>query len=343
MGVLVTGSKGYIGSVLVDYLTERSPKVSGLDSGLFETSRLEPCPKDSLTIQKDIRHVVPEDLAGVSTVIHLAALSNDPLGALRPELTSEINHFGAIQLAQAAKEAGVKRFIFLSTQSIYGISDPDGPELDEERSEKTPLTAYAKTKFLAEQDIQRLHSDDFFVVVLRPATVFGYSPRLRTDIVFNNLVAQAHFRGEINLTSDGRPWRPVIHVKDLCMAISQAAELPKSQIASRVYNVGVEGGNYTVLQLAQRATELVPGSRLTFSSEATPDERSYRVSFARIYHELAFRPVWTLPMGGRELIDKWDELGCTAEQILGPRTIRLAHLEERQRLGSLDEKLYPRT
>lgn len=327
----------------MDYLTERLTQVSGFDSGLFENSLLEPSPKDALTIQKDIRQVVPEDLAGVSTVIHLAALSNDPLGALRPELTSEINHVGAVRLARAAKEAGVKRFIFLSTQSVYGISDPDGPELDEETSQKTPLTAYAKTKFLAEQDIQSLHSADFFVVVLRPATVFGYSPRLRTDIVFNNLVAQAHFRGEINLTSDGRPWRPVVHVRDLCLAILQVAELPKDRIKSRIYNVGVEGGNYTVLQLAQNAIELVPGSLLTFSSEATPDERTYRVSFRRIYEEISFDPVWTLSMGGRELIDKWVELSCSEEQILGPTTNRLAHLEERQRQGTLDENLYTRT
>lgn len=334
---------GYVGSVLVDYLAELLPKVSGLDSGLFESALLEPCPKDSLTVRKDIRNVVPEDLAGVSAVVHLAALSNDPLGALRPELTAEINHSGAIRLARAAKEAGVKRFIFLSTQSVYGISNLDGPELDEERSEKNPLTAYAKTKLLAEQDIQRLHSDDFFVVILRPATVFGYSPRLRTDIVYNNLVAQAHFRGEIRLTSDGRPWRPVIHVRDLCMAIYQAVRLPKSQIKSRIYNVGVEGGNFTVLQLAQNATKLVPGSLLTVSPEATPDERTYKVSFRRIYDELSFRPEWTLPMGGRELINKWNALACSAEQTLGPRTIRLAHLKERQRRGSLDEDLFPRT
>lgn len=335
----MTGSLGYIGSVLMPFLAGRNLNVGGIDSGLYRQTNLEPMPFDRLTSIQDIRDAKRVDFKGYSVVVHMAALSNDPLGALNHSLTEQINFRATVELATRAKAAGVKRFVFISTQSVYGIAKKNSQELDEFKSEKIPLTEYAKTKLKAENALQEMHSEDFFCVILRPATVFGYSPRLRSDIVFNDFLAQAFFRHEIRLKSDGKPWRPVIHIQDLSEAIFMAASFPKERLKSRTYNVGVKGGNYTVLELAKSAQALVPQSKLTVGAEATPDERSYRVSFSRIYDEIGFNPTWTLQTGGEELISNWIRLGCRGEQILGHQSVRLEHLARRQREGLLDDNL----
>lgn len=340
--VLVTGSLGYIGSVLIPTLVAEDLEVGGIDSGLYRETNLEPTPLDSLTTIQDIREAEKIDFDGFSAVVHLAALSNDPLGALDPSLTHKINFRATVELAMRAKAAGVKRFVFVSTQSVYGIAEQNSRDLDEFASAKSPLTEYATTKLRAENALQEMHSKDFFCIVLRPATVFGYSPRLRSDIVFNNLLAQAFFRHEIRLKSDGKPWRPVIHVQDLSKAILLAVNLPQERLKSRTYNVGVKGGNHTVLEIAEHARALVPGSELSIGSEPTPDERSYRVGFDRIYDEMGFNPTWTLQAGGQDLISRWTSLGATEEQVLGHQSMRLEHLTKRQKEGSLDGNLSSR-
>lgn len=341
MTVLVTGHLGYIGSVLTGHLARKGIAFRGLDSGLYREAAVGPVNDSTGAPLRDLRKIDSSDLAGVDTVIHMGALSNDPLGELSPNLTTEINYEATVRLAEIAQSAGVRRFVFMSTQSVYGISTAD-TELDEVEAVTAPETAYAKTKLLAEEALRALHSEDFFCVILRPATVYGYSPRLRTDIVFNNLLAQAFFLGNISLKSDGLPWRPVVHIKDLCDAIESAAFQPAVRLRTGIYNVGVRGGNYRVIELAEKARSLVPGTTLSSSSEPTPDERSYRVSFERIYEEMGFSPSWTLEAGGRELIKHWSSLKDRKSYTLDHRTNRLEHLRHRIEKGTLDGDLYVR-
>ena len=255
-------------------------------------------------ITKDIREVETSDLAGIDAVIHLAALSNDPLGELAPGLTEEINLGGTIRLAKLAKEKGIKRFVYSSSQSMYGISDTE-EELEEDKSKKNAITAYARTKWEAECELKEMNDDNFTVVCFRPSTVFGASPRLRCDIVFNNLVACAYTTGKIEIKSDGTPWRPVVHVKDVCAAYIAGLEAPTELVGGRSYNVGIPNGNFTVRDLAEAAQRTVPGSELTFTGEHGKDARTYRVSFSRILTELQdyYQPEWNLDRGGQELVD----------------------------------------
>ena len=231
MKVLVTGDQGYIGSVLVKVLDEKGYEVSGLDVGYFEENKLEKCMQGYSRLSKDVRDVVIEDLEGFDSIIHLAGLSNDPLGEFTPSLTHEINTNASVKLAKLAKKAGVSRFIFSSSQSMYGVSELDS-ELDEDNSEKNPVTAYAAAKWDAEQALNSMSSDNFIVTSFRPSTVFGASPRLRCDIVFNNFVACAYTTGKIEIMSDGSPWRPVVHVKDVSNAFIAGLEAPVEIIAN---------------------------------------------------------------------------------------------------------------
>jgi len=249
MKVLVTGNKGYIGSVLVQCLLDKSYDVVGYDTDYYKNSYLYPFNPDIQQIIKDTRVCSIDDFKSVDAVIHLAALSNDPLGELNPNLTLDINYGATIRIATMAKEAGVKRFIYGSSQSMYGISNTD-KELEEDNSEKNPLTAYAKTKWDAEQKLNTLCDDNFIVTSFRPSTVFGASPKLRTDIVYNNLVACAYTTGKIEIKSDGTPWRPVVHVKDVSNAFISGLEAPASLIQGQGFNVGIRNGNYTVRDLA---------------------------------------------------------------------------------------------
>jgi nucleoside-diphosphate-sugar epimerase len=340
MKVMVTGDQGYIGSVLTQMLLERGYQVAGYDIGFYEPCLLGEAGRAYPRVTKDIRDVRTADMEGCDAVIHLAALSNDPLGELAPGLTEEINLNGTLKAATAAKQAGAARFIYASSQSMYGISDTAN-ELDEDASEKNPITAYARTKWEAELALKPMQDGKFSVVCFRPSTVFGASPRLRCDIVYNNLVACAHTTGKIEIKSDGTPWRPVVHVRDVCAAFIAGIEAPLSLVAGRSYNVGIPNGNFSVRELAEAAQRAVPGSKLTFTGEHGKDSRTYRVSFARILSELKdwFKPEWTLDRGGKELVDMFKRVGFTEEQFRGRMCNRLQQLRFLQETASVDRSM----
>lgn len=340
MKVLVTGNLGYIGSVLVPLLEQRGYQVSGYDCGYFAECNLTPISRPDRQIIKDIRDIKAEDLGEADAIIHLAALSNDPLGELAPGLTEKINLEGTLRIAQLAKSKGVKRFIYASSQSMYGVSDTD-VELDEYDSRKNPVTSYAKTKWDAEVVLGTLQTNEFVVCSLRPSTVFGVSPRLRCDIVFNNLVACAFTTGKIEIKSDGTPWRPVVHIRDVCSAFIAGLEAPQSLVAGRAFNVGIANGNYTVRELAEAAQRVVPGSELIFTGEHVNDSRTYRVCFRRILDELRgyFQPEWNLDRGAHELVVYFRQINFSEEDFRGWKTTRLKQLSRLQQNGRLTSEM----
>jgi len=338
MRVLLTGDRGYIGTVLVQLLRGRGHEVIGYDTGYFAECALEPVDMNYRRIEKDMRALTADDLKGIDGVIHLAGLSNDPLGELSPNLTEEINLAATLELGRLAKAAGVKRFVYASSQSMYGVSSIDA-ELDEDDSDKNPVTSYARTKWDAELALKEMGDKDFAVVCMRPSTVFGWSPRLRCDIVFNNLVACAFTTGKIEIKSDGTPWRPVVHIRDVCAAFIAGLEAPQELVGGRSYNVGIPNGNFTVRDLAEAAQRSVPGSALAFTGEHGKDSRTYRVSFKRILTELKdwFKPEWNLDRGGAELVAKFREVGFTEAHFRGRTTTRLMqlkHLSESERIDA---------
>jgi nucleoside-diphosphate-sugar epimerase len=340
MKILVTGNLGYIGSVLLPLLQKQGHQVVGLDSGYFKECLLSPVLEDFRQIIKDVRDVVLADFEGMEAVIHLAGLSNDPLGELAPGLTEEINLLGAMRVALLAREAGVGRFIYSSSQSMYGVSNVD-MELDEDLSDKNPVTSYAKTKWEAELQLNDLQSDSFLVCAFRPSTVFGVSPRLRCDIVFNNLVACAYTTGRIEIKSDGTPWRPVVHIQDVCAAFISGINAPKALVAGRAFNIGIPNGNFTVRQLAEAAQRAVPGSSLMFTGEHGNDSRTYRVSFNRILTELKdyFSPSWNLDRGAMELVNYFKEIDFTELDFRGWKTSRLMQINTLTAQNRLNHKL----
>jgi nucleoside-diphosphate-sugar epimerase len=340
MKILVTGNLGYIGSVLVPILLDNGHEVTGFDIGYYKDCLLYNNDINIKQIIKDIRDVSLQDVKGIDAIIHLAALSNDPLGELSPGLTEEINLMGTLRIAELAKKAGVKRFIYSSSQSMYGISKTD-TELEEDSSDKNPITSYARTKWDAELELNKLQSDTFTVVSFRPSTVFGASPRLRCDIVFNNLVACAYTTGKIEIKSDGTPRRPVVHVKDVCSAYIAGLNAPSELVAGRAFNVGISEGNFTVRQLAEAAQRAVPGSDLTFTGEHGNDARTYVVSFNRILTELSdyFKPEWDLDKGGKELVELFKKVSFTESDFRGKKTIRLAQLSYLQDIKKVDNQM----
>jgi nucleoside-diphosphate-sugar epimerase len=321
-------------------LLEKSHEVVGYDADYYAGTELYKGGHSYRHIVKDIRDVAPEDVRGFDAVIHLAGLSNDPLGALAPHLTEEINYEGTIKLARLAQDAGVSRFIYSSSQSMYGISNAK-EELDEDDSEKNAITAYAKTKWKAEQKLREMGDDEFTVVSFRPSTVFGASPRLRCDIVFNSLVGSAYTTGKIEIKSDGTPWRPVVHVRDVSGAFIAGLEAPKGLVSNQSFNVGIPNGNFTVRDLAEAAQRVVPGSGLTFTGEHGSDARTYRVSFKKILTVLKdyFKPEWDLDRGGKELVEIFKRINFTEEQFRGRMTNRLMQLEFLLRSKQLDQNL----
>jgi nucleoside-diphosphate-sugar epimerase len=329
MRVMVTGNLGYIGSVLVSVLMKQNYDVVGFDSGYFEDCVLGEWQAPPRQILKDIRHAGIDDFSGIDAVIHLAGLSNDPLGELAPGLTVAINRDATLRVARAAKAAGVKRFVYSSSQSMYGVSSTDA-ELDEDNSEKNPVTAYARTKWEAELLLNEMNEDGFCVTHFRPSTVFGASPRLRCDIVFNNLVACAYTTGKIEIKSDGTPWRPVVHVKDVCSSYIAGLKAPVEWIGGRAYNVGIENGNYTVRDLAEAAQKVVPGSELVFTGEHS-DARTYRVSF---------QPQWDLQKGGEELVQFFKDTGFDEQVFRGEACTRLLKISNSLNSGRIDKELF---
>ena len=329
MRVLVTGNNGYIGTVLTEELIKNDYEVVGFDTDYFyDCNLIEPTYKITKHIKKDIRNISEEDLNNIDIVIHLAGLANDPLGEFDPKLTDDINYSSTVRLANLSKKKGVKRFIYASSQSMYGISDNQN-ELDEDSSKKNPVTAYARTKWEAEKAIKELSDKNFIVVMFRPSTVFGASARLRCDIVYNSLVACAFTTGKIEILSDGTPWRPVIHVKDLCDAFISGIKATPNLVNGESFNVGIQNGNYTVRELAQAAQRVVPGSKLVFLNRHT-DPRTYKVSFKKILTVLKdyYKPMWTLDEGGKELVKYFEKVNFKASDFRSEKVNRLAKLEK---------------
>ena len=339
--ILVTGNKGYIGSILTRLLVQKGYSVTGFDTDFYRDCELSPLETHLTQITKDIRSVSKEDLKDIDAVIHLAALSNDPLGELKPTLTTDINFKATVRLAKLSKECGVKRFVYSSSQSMYGIAQID-EELDEDHSEKNPLTMYAKTKWDAELQLKTLGSKDFLVTCMRPSTVFGASPKLRCDIVYNNFVASAYTSGKIEVKSDGTPWRPVVHVQDVSKAFIAGLEAPEDLLANESFNVGIKDGNFTVRQLAEAAQQVVKGSTLVFTGEHGSDSRTYRVSFKKILLQLKdyYKPDWDLIKGGKELVTFFEAVHFTKEEFKGRQCNRLIQLKYLLDQKSIDEKLF---
>jgi nucleoside-diphosphate-sugar epimerase len=335
MRVLVTGHQGYLGTVMVPILQAAGHDVTGLDSGLFADCVLGPVPVDPPSMRVDLRDVTSEQLIGFQAVIHLAALSNDPLGALAPQITYDINHHASVRLARLAKEAGVRRFLYASTCSVYGAA---GDDLVTEDAALRPLTPYAESKVRVEDDVAAMADESFSPVFLRNATAFGFSPRLRADIVLNNLVGHAVLTGDVRVLSDGTPWRPLVHARDIAAAFVAALEAPTNAIHCAAYNVGSESNNLTVAEIAQSVVDVVPGAKLLITGETGADPRSYRVDFSAFRRSLGFEAAWTVPDGAAELYTEYISAGLTADDFAKKFT-RLPHLEALRASGVLDQSM----
>jgi nucleoside-diphosphate-sugar epimerase len=332
MHVLVTGHLGYIGPAMIRELQDAAHTVAGLDSGLFEGCQLEASIAVP-TIFRDLRDVTVDDLRGFDAVVHLANLSNDPLGKLDPALTHEINVNASVRLARLAREAGVRRFLNSSSCSVYGAAIE---EWVDESTPARPVTAYGESKLAAERGLAELADDAFCVVSMRNATAFGYSPNLRTDVVVNDLVASAHLHGEIRLNSDGSAWRPLVHIRDIAQAFRLALTAPTTVINGEVFNVGSTDQNYRIVEVAETVAALMPGAELTVPAGAGADRRSYRVRFDKVTRLLPhFVCQYNLEVGVRELIDAYRRVPVTTTD----NSVRLVHLERLLQAGKLDSSL----
>jgi nucleoside-diphosphate-sugar epimerase len=337
MRILLTGCQGYLGGVLGPRLRAAGHDVVGLDAGWFAQRRFGPQPEPIPCRTIDIRDVTSEDLQGFDAVLHLAALSNDPLGELDPDLTMDINHRASVRLARLARDAGVSRFVFSSSCSTYGGA---GEDVVNEESPTNPVTHYARSKVLTDQDVAALADERFSPTFLRHATAYGDSPRLRLDLVVNDFVANAFVHGRILLKSDGSAWRPLVHVEDIASAFLAVLEAPRQAVHNQAFNVGCNAENYRIIQVAEIVRDVIPGTRLEFAPGASADKRCYRVDFskiARVLPNLKFQ--WNVDRGARQLYDAFRASGLTADILAGPSYFRLAALRELRQQGALNGQL----
>ncbi len=338
MRVLFTGADGYIGALLGPYLRERGIDAVGLDTGYYRQGWLFPLKGERpAVITKDLRNITAEDLEGFDAIAHLAELSNDPLGQQDPGLTHEINHGGSVRLAELARKAGVRRFVYMSSCSVYGVGEGDA--ILDETSPVNPQTAYAECKAKVERDVGQMAGEDFEPCFLRNATAYGASPRQRFDIVLNDLCGLAWTTKQIKLLSDGSPWRPLVHALDMCQAVHLSLIAPADAVRGQIYNVGSNEQNYRVIEIAKIVAREFPGCELIVG-EAGADNRSYRVNFDRIRRILPdFKCQWTAESGARQMHDVFAKIGMTEDEFRAPPYTRLKMLMKHRKTGLLDDKL----
>ena len=337
MRVLLTGHRGYIGTVLGPMLLEHGHEVVGLDTDFYERCTFTDMVSDINGMRKDIRDIQKDDVEGFDAIIHLAGLSNDPLGDYRPELTQEINEKASVRLAKLAKDAGVKRFLFASSCSNYGAA---GADFLTENASFNPVTPYGISKVRVEMALSRMADNDFSPTYLRASTVYGLSPRLRFDLVVNNLTAWAYTTGRVYLKSDGTPWRPNVHIEDISRAYIAVLHAPRELVHNEAFNVGITTENYQMQEIAEIVKEVIPGCKIEYAPDAGPDKRCYRVDCNKIACALHdFKPQWTVRRGIEQLYEQYKKVGLTLEEFEGPKYMRIAHVKYLVSEGLLNEKL----